>query len=296
MTAEDKAFVRKAFDENFTVEFHPSPWMAFNLKKVGTDSHDRYSAYSKATTLQEVLVLARSAKKGHGGRKGAAIATKAWADIWYDYRHGMISFPGNEPTHPDHYVNSQDLADRHGVPVCCNVLSFDARDPTTVLSSYRHERFVDSILANPFSSLMQSLSDMEELSCDGCGDADGLSAVMSVVAAEQTTKGPVLGTDRKTLPPYRTGYDPLLDEAFVGVDNPDGYRGVKKLPELHQKPYHDAIEAEWNGLIGIGTFKVVPVAEANGSQTFGCRWVLKKKKGSDGNKPPPAGALKDFQG
>ena len=48
MTAEDKAFVRKAYDENFTVEFHPSPWIAFNLKKAGTDSYERYSAYSKA--------------------------------------------------------------------------------------------------------------------------------------------------------------------------------------------------------------------------------------------------------
>ena len=205
--------------------------------------------------------------------------TKAWADIWYDYKHGLISFPGNEPTHPDHYVNSQDLADRHGVPVCCNVLSFEAKDPTTVLSSCRHDRFVDSVLANPFSSLMQSLTDMAG---PVDGDDDGLSAVMSSVAAEQTTKGPVLGTDRKTLPPYPKGYDPLQDEAFVSADDPDGYRGIKKLPELHQKPYHDAIEAEWDGLIGIGTFQVVPVSEADGSQTFGCRWVLKKKKGSDG--------------
>ena len=119
--------------------------------------------------------------------------TKAWADIWYDYKHGLISFPGNEPTHPDHYVNSQDLADRHGVPVRCNVLSFEAKDPTTVLSSCRHDRFVDSVPANPFSSLSQSLTDMAG-PCDG--DDDGLSAVMSSVAAEQTTKGPVLGADQ----------------------------------------------------------------------------------------------------
>ena len=67
---------------------------------------------------------------------------------------------------------------------------------------------------------MQSLSYMAELSGDGLGDADGLFAVMSRVTAEQTTKGPVLGTDRKTLPPYSKGYDPLQDEAFV--DTCDG--------------------------------------------------------------------------
>jgi hypothetical protein len=99
---------------------------------------------------------------------------------------------------------------------------------------------------------------------------------------DHATKEPVLGTDRKTLPPYPEGYNPLEDEAFVNAEDPDGYRGVKKLPELHQRPYHEAIEAEWDGLIGIGTFQVVPVSQADGSQTFGCRWVLKKKKGSDG--------------
>ena len=95
-------------------------------------------------------------------------------------------------------------------------------------------------------------------------------------------KEPALGVDRKTLPTYPEDYDPLQDETFVNAEDPDGYRGVKKLPELHQKPYYEAIEAEWNGLIGIGTFQVVPVSEADGSKTFGCRWVLKKKKGSDG--------------
>ena len=279
ITAEDKAFVRKAHDENFKVEFHPSPWTAFNLKKAGTDSHERYAAYSKATTLQEVLVIAQTTKRGHGGRKGSAITSKAWADIWSDYKFGLITFPGNEPTHPDHFVDSQDLADRHGVPVCCNVLSFDAHDPTTVINSYRHERFVDSVMANPFSCLMQSLSDMAGPEDK---DTDELSVIMSSVMTDHTTKEPVLGTDRKTLPPYPEGYNPLEDEAFVNAEDPDGYRGVKKLPELHQRPYHEAIEAEWDGLIGIGTFQVVPVSQADGSQTFGCRWVLKKKKGSDG--------------
>ena len=279
ITAEDKAFVRKAFDENFTVEFHPSPWSTFNLKKQGTDSHDRYSAYSKATTLQEVLVIAQTTKKGHGGRKGSAVTSKAWADIWYDYRHGLITFPGNEPTHPDHFIDSQDLADRHGKPVCCNVLSFETKDPTTVLSSYRHDRFVESVLSNPFSTLMQSLSDMTD---PEDGNQDELSAIISSVTAEHTMKEPALGVDRKTLPTYPEDYDPLQDETFVNAEDPDGYRGVKKLPELHQKPYYEAIEAEWNGLIGIGTFQVVPVSEADGSKTFGCRWVLKKKKGSDG--------------
>ena len=261
------------------MEFHPSPWNAFNLKKVGTDSHERYAAYSKATTLQEVLVIAQTTKRGHGGRKGSAITSKAWADIWSDYKFGLISFPGNEPTHPDHFVDSQDLADRHGVPICCNVLSFDANDPTKVMNSYRHEQFVDSVMANPFSCLMQSLSDIAEPADE---NPDELSVIMSSVMTDRTTKEPVLGTDRKTLPPYPEGYNPLEDETFVNAEDPDGYRGVKRLPELHQRPYHDAIEAEWDGLIGIGTFQVVPVSQANGSQTFGCRWVLKKKKGSDG--------------
>ena len=113
-------------------------------------------------------------------------------------------------------------------------------------------------------------------------DTDELSVIMSSVRTDHATKEPVLGTDRKTLPPYPEGYNPLEDEAFVNAEDPDGYRGVKKLPELHQRPYHEAIEAEWDGLIGIGTFQVVPVSQADGSQTFGCRWVLKKKKGSDG--------------
>ena len=147
------------------------------------------------------------------------------------------------------------------------------------MNSYRHEQFVDSVMANPFSCLMQSLSDIAEPADE---NPDELSVIMSSVMTDRTTKEPVLGTDRKTLPPYPEGYNPLEDETFVNAEDPDGYRGVKRLPELHQRPYHDAIEAEWDGLIGIGAFQVVPVSQANGSQTFGCRWVLKKKKGSDG--------------
>ena len=82
--------------------------------------------------------------------------TKAWADMNVLARPDR--FP-RRPTHPDHYVSLESPAEIAAF-VCCNVLSFEAKDPTTVLSSCRHDRFVDSVLANPFSSRRQSLTDM----------------------------------------------------------------------------------------------------------------------------------------
>ena len=101
----DDDFIRSATDMDFFVLFVANP------KKAKSASRTRYDAYQLATTLNEAVTLATTARpKGTTAKQAKATAL---ADIRWDYEHGYILFPGNESLLTGHFIDARQLADDH---------------------------------------------------------------------------------------------------------------------------------------------------------------------------------------
>ena len=279
----DKEFLRTAEEMNFPIVWVPNP--KIDGKNQGhNDSALRYDFYSQGATLGEarrIMCTTRGASKSVPmNRRNSKFSD----DLLWDYERGFISFPGHEPLADAHYVDANALAKDNGVAVVGSIMSTSVNDDKEDLYSRaaqrfaRHEDehsaaecFMETLGMTPkgLRTALRAESEAKKRKADLSGRGDQLNSSTDPASDAE-------GNDRT-----EEKYNPLVDPEFLATEDPDGYKGILKLPAHMQDIWFESLKKEWESLLQFGAFEVVDISEVGNAKLFRTRWVLKKKYASD---------------
>ena len=241
-TTADQEFLDHAREHDIPLKFH-SPCP----KKITTESGKRYLKYMHAKTYSEAIALGATKK-----------------DIEWDYFRGHIVFPKHEPDLPGHVFNAFDVASRYGYKHILEDYSnlVSKSHETDFKLAKVCQAFLDKDREHKFEEILK-----KEFKAD-----DLLKLFEERERALQWAESQVA----KVFNAQERKID------FLIAPEPTRFEQVQPGVCAEADKWKEAMDDEIHSMVRFGVFTKVTKAQAKGRQVLGCRWVYKRKTGSDG--------------
>ena len=270
-----KQFRQASMQLDYPIEFVPNP------KKPGSLSFKRYTRYSQASTLREIVELS---VRGKSAKQRREEKSKALADIVFDSLRGYIIWPQHEHPSVAHYVDASEIAKaahtvnvmalwseeelreiqeeakvKHSNVVLAAIEEFESRrrvargaEILETMSACR--TYGTALMANAFQDQVASLWSRE----DGSYQRDGQRNADLVAAAVMVEE--LMVDDIPT---------PATYNKAIAPDNPQ------------REEWLASMKRERTTLAERGTWEMVPITVLKGRKPIGSRYVYKVKRNLD---------------
>lgn len=259
LTLEERRFLRRAQELDTMCVFQtPCP------KKGSSPSRTRYLRYMKANTLKQAISL---------GAKPA--------DILWDFERGWIVFPEVEPIEEGHVIDAMQLCEEHDVKHCVDrygALCVGKTKTTDYMLAALFEQHDLERRKFLFNDMMQKAFDPDVLP----RELDGIFArtkfsekcarkILCFYSMKLACTG--LVTDDFAARGWNLEPEPTNPDMALAKEN------------LEHKKWKEAMDEEVDSFNKFGVYRAVREVEAKrqGKQILTCRWVYKRKVGSDGS-------------
>ena len=274
-TEEFKKFRLAAFENDYPIQFIPNP------KLPGSKSFKRYTRYSQANTLREVVELS---VKGRSAKSQREERQKALADIIHDSLRGFIIWPQHEHASTAHYLDASSVARAANT---INVMALWSEEELAKTREEAKEEHASAVLAaiEKFESdrrVARGAEIMETMdACRTYGTAFMANAFQEQVASLWSREDGSYQRDGQRhadLFAAATMVEGLLVE---DIPTPSTYNKAIAKDNPYRQQWLESMKRERTTLAERGTWEMVPITELKGRKPIGSRYVYRVKRNLD---------------